>query len=320
MVCHLELLLIEKNSCMRRVLVFISLIVLGVLLRASNTIIILVSKNIGTFQTKYFVMEHDSVAPLIDTNTIFGVDAFLYENMVISSSWDKKEECFHITFHISDSTFRQTFSEFTNMKAFTNNNSIIAFPITDTEINCDNDFMDFIILKLPYNNNVYKLFVKNKCIKTDLNNEDLYISYFDEFPRGAGVARKTQLLKVVDNKTKSVFVADKLEGLTDFSYEKRELLFVPSTIQWLDSNTFAYMMMKCIGENKTRLYLYVYDIEKKNRKLIKEMIFPYSIENLRFQLLKDSIYLMNCNGVFSVYEETITQIIKCNGLIDFYID
>ena len=80
------------------------------------------------------------------------------------------------------------------------------------------------------------------------------------------------------------------------------------------------LVAKCIGENKTRLYLYVYDIEKKNRKLIKEMIFPYSIENLRFQLLKDSIYLMNCNGVFSVYEETITQIIKCNGLIDFYID
>ena len=317
---HLRLLLIEKSNKMKRSLLFISVIVLGALLRASNTIVILKAKNFGTFQTKSFVLEHDSIVTLKDTNLIFDTDAFLYENIIVSSSWDKKEEHYNVSFHTSDSIFKQSFSELGFMKAFTNKKKILAIPLTDTEVSCYNDFIDFAILNLPYRGQIYLLVVKNNQVKSNFNKEKFRIAYFDEVPRGAGVDYKNQILKVVDNKSGNVFIVDMLEGLTDMSYEREEFLFVDSTVQWLDNDTFIYMMMKRLDEYKTHLYLYRYNVGMKCRTLIKEILFPYSIEKLKFQLFDRHLYIMNSKGIYIVHENSIQRLLDCNNLIDFYIN
>ncbi len=307
---------------MKRFVLFISLITSGAFLRASDVIITLRKDKVSMHQVECFILEHDSLISLNRVDTIVDMNAVLRRNMVISNSWDKEKECYFVSFHTADNIFKRTFAEIGSIRAvgaFMDKRDIVALPLTNTEMENENDLMDFAVIDAQNNKKIGKVSVLNNNIRSRLRIDDFNIAYFDENPRGAGVSCKSNLLKVIDCKNKEIFIAEELNNLTEFSYEKGDKVFASFNIQWLDNTSFAYMLMKRLNEDVSILYLYTYNINTKKRELIKKIEFPYSIENIKFQLAENRIYFMNRNGVFSLKNESIIQLKQIKDLIDFYV-
>lgn len=304
---------------MKRVVLITSLIMLGAFLKASNVITVLTAKGFNEIQTTRYIIEHDSILSVEGTYVIPEISVYLYKGMLISESWKNKKGYFLISFYTPDTIYRLTLPEL-GIKAFSNKKNELAIPMTDTEVNCESDSMNIAIINIANYKKVGELSVNKSKVKLCLKNNDMFVTYFDESPRGAGMSPKNILLKVVDCYKKEVFIADHLDNLTDLSYERKETIFANFDVQWLDDYTFAYMTMKCLDENTSVLNLYYYNVKTRKRVFVKQVKFPYTIENIKFQLVGDYLYIMNSNGLFLVRENSIKQLMNEMNLIDFYIN
>ncbi len=304
---------------MKRAILITSLIMLGAFLKASNVITTLTVKNFGKTYMTHYIIEYDSVVSVKETYIIPEAPVYLYNGMPISESWKNKEGYYLISFYTPDTIYSLTLPEL-GIKVFSNKENELAFSLTDTEVYCDNDLMDVVIIELDSHQKTGRLSVRDNKVKVHLKNNNIAVAYFDENPRGAGISPKDILLKVIDCDKKKVFIADHLDNLTDFPYEKNETIFANFDIQWLDNYTFAYMKRKYLDKNTSILSLYTYNIKTKKRELIKDIKFPYSIENIKFQLVGDCLYIMNRYGLFLICENSIKQLLNEKNLIDFYIN
>ena len=304
---------------MKRVVLITSLIMLGAFLKASNVITVLTAKGFNEIQATRYIIEHDSILSVEGTYVIHEISVYLHKGMPISESWKNKDGYFLISFYTPDTIYRLALPEL-GIKAFSNKKNELAIPMTDTEINCESDLMDIAIIDIANYKKVGELSVNKSKVKLCLKNNNMFVTYFDESPRGAGMSPKNNLLKVVDCYKKEVFIADHLDNLTDLSYERKETIFANFDVQWLDDYTFAYMTMKCLDENTSVLNLYYYNVKTRKKVFVKQVKFPYSIENIKFQLVGDYLYIMNRNGLFLVHENSIKQLMNEMNLIDFYIN
>ncbi|MBO5382180.1 MAG: hypothetical protein J6A40_08895 [Bacteroides sp.] len=307
---------------MKRIILFIIFIASGALARASEAIIVLTRKDVNQYVVNYYTITNDSMFLMSKSPIINDTDAFLWNNTPVSETWDNKEKTYIVSFYTDCGIRKLELSEYDwgYSKAFSNKKTILPLILTNTEVEYDSDLMEIVLFN-GINNRTNKLSIRNNQVMHIDKKENVYLAYFDEFPRGAGVKSKTIMLKVVDCKKRNVLLIDQIRSQhSDLSYEHGEEVFVNTNIQWLNTNEIVYMTIQKKDEGISILNLYKYSLKAKERILYTSIYFPHSIENISFRILDDKLYISNLNRIYLFKNKMLHQIVCSDDIVDFYID
>ncbi len=307
---------------MKRIILFILIIASGALSRASEVMIILTRKDVSKYIVNYYTIANDSTFLLSKSSVINDTDAFLWNNTLVSESWNNNENTYIVSFYTDCGIRKLELSEYGGgyWKTFSNKKTILPLILTNTEVEYDSDLMEIVLFN-GINNRINKLSIRNNQVMHIDKKENVYLAYFDEFPRGAGVKSKTIMLKVVDCKKRNVLLIDQIRSQhSDLSYEHGEEVFVNTNIQWLNTNEIVYMTIQKKDEEISILNLYKYSLKAKERILYTSIYFPHSIENISFRILDDKLYISNLNRIYLFKNKMLNQIVCSDDIVDFYID